>query len=48
MEKVRGKVFVAFFRKLRGEDKFINYSINFHCKLSSYILQVANVKIFAN
>jgi len=45
MEKVRGKVFAAFFGKLRGEAKFINCSINFLCNYH-LILQVDNVKIF--
>jgi len=48
MKKVRGEGFCSLFQEIKGEDKFINYSINFLCKLSSYILQVANVKIFAN
>jgi len=34
-EKVRGEVFAAFFRNLE-EDKFINFSINFLCKLIIY------------
>ena len=45
MEKVRGKIFAAFSRNLGG-DKFINCSITFVCKLSSFILELANIKMF--
>ena len=47
MEKVRGKVFVAFFREIKGEATIsllivaLISSANYHL-----ILQVANAKIF--
>jgi len=45
MEKVRGEVLAAFFRKLRGEAK-ISLLIVALISSGSYILQVANINIF--
>jgi len=46
MEEVRGKVFAAFSRKLRGEANISLLIVVLISSANYHILQVANIKIF--